>query len=148
MCESKDRRAAPLTHLRMFILSCVCYRLFARRLPGLPYGFTCYFSTARSLEPPCLQHLVDGEVVDEGTDNTPSARGDNRNPEVVIVLGQAGAAADNGNPEARTKIQRRVDGVSGVQAEGHPNGYDQEADNQGIQVCLDRLVAYIHKSKD
>ena len=78
----------------------------------------------------------------------PSQWTDDRDPEVVIVCGKAGKTTHKANPEARTEVASRIDGISTVEAERGTNRHDQETNDQRVEVPLDRLVACINDGKD
>src|SRR5581483_7725253 len=92
------------------------------------------------------QYLTNREVVDEGTGNASQQWRDNGNPGVGIEGTKA--ATSDCHPQARTKVTSRVDRISGIEAERSSNRNNQQADDQRIQVSLNRLITTINDSKD
>ncbi len=91
----------------------------------------------------------DAHVVDAAADDRADDRSGNRHPPPAAAGGEdAAAPAGHRREEPRTEVARRIDGVAGIEAEGHADADDEEAHEDRAHPGRRRHVLRVADGED
>src|SRR5262245_15199430 len=92
--------------------------------------------------------LTDQSVINQRAQRPADQRSDDRDPEIEVIYAKdLKAPSRDGREQARAEITRRVDRVTRVQSEGHPERHHQKADRDRPQWAR-RVVTSVSDGPD